>query len=796
MYHRHPKRRFHLRKAADPGIPTPGARPVLPLKASHLTGDPSKMPLPPPRKKKPAKSFFDNFRRGSPSREGSPPLPKKEYSWTDRLGSIKKFMSNRPLPPLPNDEMQTNGQHSAEVKHDLSFIHKRVEEIPPQLPERSPRPQELGMERRDQTNGQIRNGFSDTSAPFNQTSGIPDGNPWMNNGVNNRNMHQQQFGTLNRNHPHPFMAPGGPPAQSHHPSSMMHPSSSATDLHAMDGMTAMPGMPPFPHYPMPPHYPYPMYPQQYPGYPGYFAGSFANLNQVPMDGDFSDQSDASMRHHPSRKHQFRKRAKRSQSVMMDRMAYPGQFFPYGPFPPGFGPWAGGTMPMEAPPSPASSVRSLSRTGRLSRRRKKGHTSDDDDFSGSSSPLSHPKSSSSEMRVDNRPSSGNKKAPLASSDEESEEEEQMQRKSSKRADPRNRRGSSPMVCQSPSVSNLEKDAEDSIKQKKKEHSETSLKEKIVTERRPSKESYSEISCEWECSHCTFLNPAGKRICQVCCKTCPEGSRKVSLRSPSPEKKQEVEEEAKEEATARKNQQDMASLNSALDEAEKEITRGLEELMKIKDDFARPPSVSKSPQLPTATDGGSSKPVYKSSGRMRTSILDKLNLSTASKKAIPFTETTPIATDSTSIATETEFPSHLDLNQNKSREVRGGSNSSSASESFNSPTAQSPVDLHKKDSSCQTKKDNGEDYLQRKHAEEDMYLDKPPPSRYGFGYADRMPSPGPYDRYLPVRPMQRSHSRASLFAGRINDSVPMDYGFGYSPMYRSVSRGSLSGEFSFA
>ena len=70
MYHRHPKRRFHLRKAVDTIPPVAQARPVLPMKVSHLNatnpGDPSKMPLPPPRKKK---SLFSSFRKPSPSSE-------------------------------------------------------------------------------------------------------------------------------------------------------------------------------------------------------------------------------------------------------------------------------------------------------------------------------------------------------------------------------------------------------------------------------------------------------------------------------------------------------------------------------------------------------------------------------------------------------------------------------------------------------------------------------------------------------------------------------------------------------
>ncbi|GFY67433.1 ranBP2-type domain-containing protein, partial [Trichonephila inaurata madagascariensis] len=101
--------------------------------------------------------------------------------------------------------------------------------------------------------------------------------------------------------------------------------------------------------------------------------------------------------------------------------------------------------------------------------------------------------------------------------------------------------------------------------------------------------------WQCKHCTFINPAGNRICQVCCKTAtPEettlmssrpasaSSRKQSLESSemsssSPEKRME------EEQNARKDTQDMAVLNSALDEAEK--VRKLNPSLKEINDFAQ-------------------------------------------------------------------------------------------------------------------------------------------------------------------------------------------------------------------
>ncbi|GFU14718.1 e3 ubiquitin-protein ligase RNF31 [Nephila pilipes] len=155
-----------------------------------------------------------------------------------------------------------------------------------------------------------------------QTFNMMEGNQWNNGTMDNRQM------TLNRQFQPGSMGPGSPGF----PGGTMQQSASATDLQSLPGMDGHPGMPPmhYPHYPMnpqlPPHYPYPMYPPHYPNYPQYFGNSFANLSSQPTttDGDASDQSEASSRHHSGRKYPFRKRAKRSQSVMIDRMAYPGK----------------------------------------------------------------------------------------------------------------------------------------------------------------------------------------------------------------------------------------------------------------------------------------------------------------------------------------------------------------------------------------------------------------------------------------------------------------------------------------
>ncbi|GBO34100.1 hypothetical protein AVEN_220764-1, partial [Araneus ventricosus] len=621
----------------------------------------------------------------------------------------------------------------------------------------------------------------------------------------------------------------------------------------------------YPHYPMnphlPPHYPYPMYPPpQFPNYPQYFGNSFANLSSqtTTTDGDFSDQSEASSRHH-GRKYPFRKRAKRSQSVMVDRMQYPGQFYPFGPFPPGYGPgpW-GAPFPMEAPPSPASSLRSLNRVGRTRRRKKLTSEDDDEEFSMSSSPMSRPKSSSSERPLPAQ-KSPSKPPKSTSSDEEESDEEDRRSGRNDRKDRTLRRNSNPRRLPSPVPKSPQVVHKKISKQKQQEtlkHSEAESIQASISkmERGPSRESnrsrYSDAedmatsparmdrrssresnadptekdadvwipSSSWQCKHCTFINPAGNRICQVCCKTATAeestlvssrpnsasasaGSRKQSLSSEkscsSPEKRMEEEEDP----GASKETQDMAVLNTALDEAEKEITRGLEELMKLKEDFKasksdEKPTRSSPSKPPTIPEASSSKPVYKSSGKLRTSILDKI---------IPPNKQTTAST-STSTETQTGPSSKTD----RIVEARRPSTSSTTSDAYNSPTAQSPqlerTDMGRnskkgaisksgarKEMSCQTQPDDLMDYYDRKNVEEEAYLGS---ARYGPRHGDRMdnaqsPISFMHDRGYGM--MQRSHSRQSLFTGRMNDFGPMDYGFGARPMYRSVSRSSLTGDY---
>nr|CAD7607941.1 unnamed protein product [Timema genevievae] len=108
MYHRHPKRQSHARKALDANR-FQSLRPPLPPKGEHMPS-----PVPPPRK---------NKRTSSTSRLGSispqlgfqgPPVPKKEFSIKDKMGSLKRMMGTRPLPPPPTNKFNTTSREAIE----------------------------------------------------------------------------------------------------------------------------------------------------------------------------------------------------------------------------------------------------------------------------------------------------------------------------------------------------------------------------------------------------------------------------------------------------------------------------------------------------------------------------------------------------------------------------------------------------------------------------------------------------------------------------------------------------------
>ncbi|KAJ9593904.1 hypothetical protein L9F63_014664, partial [Diploptera punctata] len=121
MYHRHPKRQSHVRKALDTTRFSTFRPPLPPKNEAFLA------PVPPPRKNKrpgssnkhiinkknfstlckPSSSFPDFSRYPGPTTKQGPTLPKKDFTMKDKMGSLKRMMGGRPLPPPPNNKFQT-----------------------------------------------------------------------------------------------------------------------------------------------------------------------------------------------------------------------------------------------------------------------------------------------------------------------------------------------------------------------------------------------------------------------------------------------------------------------------------------------------------------------------------------------------------------------------------------------------------------------------------------------------------------------------------------------------------------
>uniref|UniRef100_A0A1Y1N3Q0 Uncharacterized protein n=1 Tax=Photinus pyralis TaxID=7054 RepID=A0A1Y1N3Q0_PHOPY len=103
MYHRHPKRQTHIRKAVSIADPI---RPPLPPKGIPCP------PVPPPRRHRRAGSVGPSP-CPSPIPFGNNQMPTSSrkdtiFSIKDRFGSLKKMMGTRPLPPTPNNFYPSN----------------------------------------------------------------------------------------------------------------------------------------------------------------------------------------------------------------------------------------------------------------------------------------------------------------------------------------------------------------------------------------------------------------------------------------------------------------------------------------------------------------------------------------------------------------------------------------------------------------------------------------------------------------------------------------------------------------
>lgn len=574
MYHRHPRRKSHLRRAVDSvasGRPATVKPP--PSVQQRVEGDPSHMPVPPPRKKK---SLFSAFGRGpatshpAEDHERHPALPKKEFSWTDKFGSIKRFMASRPLPPVPpEDEGMPPSPRYHRAHVPLNYVN--VDPHPPAVPQRPPprigfpppppqqkqpqQPQQHSRDRREMAHLGVAGARNDRMTTLDDwddvgsASGSSHGSDdsWGPEAYRHPGAEQrdgpafrkvgppgahQAFGTLRKHSsPHAFAAHKGGDS-----STLSRQSSSMTDLHGGHGSAAA-ILPPGPGYPAagpafrtPFGYP----PMAYPlasatplGFyrpPGAFlggsTGSWSNVNSAAEDGKETDD-DKSQRHSTL----DCRRIKRSQSCMHDPMMHPGPFYPFGypAYPPMFPPWM-------RPPSPSLSQHSLPMgDGSGERLHRPHHRKHKKSLSKSASRRQSSQDLSSEEENDRDSPSLDERSSRGRGSHSSEKAKSRGRTPSSRD---REEAKAPDKVQTHEAT-TEREHSDAIRQQqarllavagqaeKQQQAQTSAEQSGLEQAAPTVCSSPQPKWDptkpWRCQHCTFINEAGSRICLICCKT---------------------------------------------------------------------------------------------------------------------------------------------------------------------------------------------------------------------------------------------------------------------------------------
>ncbi|XP_064466883.1 E3 ubiquitin-protein ligase lubel-like isoform X2 [Ornithodoros turicata] len=569
MYHRHPRRKTHLRRAVDSLPP----RHLPPQPPGKFHGDPTTMPVPPPRKKK---SLFSAFSRSSHLHEPErhPMLPKKEFSWTDKFGSIKRFMASRPLPPVPPEDEGSPPQPLLYPRDRGPANYVNVDPIPPAVPQRPPprvTSSPRSQQRRDipfPTSAQgTRNenttsfdDWDDVPSASGSTRDSDDG--WGQEVSPTSDLRQgipqelqPGFNTLQRQRHHPHLL-GHRGSFQGMQSRTLQQSTSMTDL---QGHLTASGYPPPPYGPPnfgpffrgPPQFGYPMpygmhstshlHYQQGPQGPFFGStGSWSNVNSAAEDGKDTDDD---MRKQRGATLDSRN-IKRSHSCMHDPVLNPGQFYPFGypGYPPQFyPPWA---QPPSSPPSPSLSQHSLPagerqtrRSSESSRRRQKKHMGrsshrqdyssgdqeGDEEAQSSASDGGYQKDSSTMKKkraTSTQKHAHNGRNIVGSTVMEGPGKENSSRTSAApdsnvtaitQATPTKNDQTSLKAVITPrqepeTIEETEKDSE-------KHTVQTESPEKLEETERPKWDP----TKPWRCEHCTFINGPGSRICLICCRT---------------------------------------------------------------------------------------------------------------------------------------------------------------------------------------------------------------------------------------------------------------------------------------
>ncbi|CAH1139000.1 unnamed protein product [Phyllotreta striolata] len=480
MYHRHPKRQTHIRRRLEQTI-----RPPLPPKGESMLA-----PVPPPRRHRRAGSVGPSpcpspvpGRNAQVSRSSTLPRQDNGFSLRHKLSNLKRgVLGNRPLPPTPNS-MQSNVTSPTSSEPERGLVP-------------SPSP---SLQQRYRQHQLAMRGAPSNISDFDQNSrdsGYPD---WEIDRQNERARSGSISGASDMSRRLPrkmsnFSCPTSERLPSH--------SSSVFDLNN----------------PMMNHH-------NHHGFvPIQQAQSMANLNYPNpcYPGPWMNQFSYDQQHHGSNL---------SLNVPPGYMVNPGWV----------GPWHGPpTTPMypypmpnvhpgipcghSRPPSPTQSIKSRKST--LSRKSRKKYkeiedTDDEDDD------LDERRSNFSYLDRNERKSSRGR----YSKERPVREVNSMSRELPRRSV--DRRDSVPRSKQSVQTPSSESDDEDSLNS-------NHLKVDAVQEENGSE--YDNVNTEvktsqeqWECEHCTFVNEAGTRVCQVCCKTPTTSARAVKTNEIKQQKK---------------------------------------------------------------------------------------------------------------------------------------------------------------------------------------------------------------------------------------------------------------------
>ncbi|RZC33722.1 IBR domain containing protein [Asbolus verrucosus] len=608
MYHRHPKRQSHCRRAMESSV-----RPPLPPK-----GETHSAPVPPPRRHRRAGSIGPSpCPSPTPSRhnQGVPTLPRKDssFSFKEKMNSLKRMVGSRPLPPTPTSPSYPSSRQIPDSPVGFDRYNSRGFEVPSPSPSLQQRYRQHQLAMRGTTPNLSSTG-SDFDKPPSRDSGYPD---WETEQWNSRLRSGSISGSesgarLQRKLSNTSCPP---------PRGLPH-SASVFDLNNA-----------IPH-----HHHHGFMPMQQ-------AQSMAQLNcPTCYQGSWMECAMCE-----------NQRTGSNMSLNMAPAPYPmnpmwmGTW--HGPPPSTMYPYPVHMHHHSRPPSPTHSVKSRKSSMSKKSRRKyiENEETDEEDIEDRRSIFSHNDRS-------DRKSLGNRfperQRPVR--DTSSMSREVARRNTADRIERVSNIRSRPSVRGSSS----ETDDEHSESQKENE-----LIEEIEDVEKEPKPPPEVPNSSWECEHCTFVNEPGTRVCLVCCKTPTSNVKLIQNEEPLAPKNLPKKQTTKEPSKLQRSRssddysKDYSETESLLNKLGKLKTNEQKEVVeakKGKDDCVSPPSASEMDDKPSlnvslenVSESASGSAVRGKTSKSDNSVKsDKLMITTSTGTSPP----------PQNMSTQNEYPSH--------------------------------------------------------------------------------------------------------------------------------------------